>query len=328
MKGKAIDKLVFEYMFPHHLQNDPRDFQDFLARHLIPEVRQETQAYYGHIETSEARYPGLDYCHAIHRIRLSRWPWHRRLFRAFNALKLTDCEVSRLTKWEGTKWAKERHEREHGVTIRDSALDETPFFIDRRNRSYQRSPALETVAGLSGQLDETNGTEDGEGEDGDGDDENDDAMESVGPTLNERLREQVARREAGDTTAVLDEEWEQWLKNALETGGFPDVAEAISQGEWVDSESLVPTLSVFPPSMLRAARAGRWEDVPESLEPTLRRAVEAESLHIAATTADASDVFWRAVDDAGQGGFRQYYSELRLPGGSGSLRRTAQAPWG
>lgn len=114
-------------------------------------------------------------------------------------------------------------------------------------------------------------------------------------------------------------------KNALESGGFPDVAEAISQGEWVDSESLIPTLSVFPPAMLRAAREERWNDVPESLRSTLQRALDAQGL----TTPTGEDPFWQAAEEAGQGGFRQYFSDLRLPGTtSGSLRRTAPAPWG
>ena len=328
MKGRPVDKLVYEYMFPHPKQTDPVNFQALLTRNLIPEVRQEVHAHYGHIDTPEAKYPGLDYCHPVHRIRLSRWPWHRRLFRAFNGLGLTDCEISRFTKWEGTKWAKERYEREHGAPIRDSAIESTPFFVEPRDRPHRLSPTVEEMIGVaSGQLDEVDGSGEENVEDGENaeaDQESDDAMESVGPTLNERLREQVARREAGDTTAVLDEEWEQWLKNALESGGFPDVAEAISQGEWVDSESLIPTLSVFPPVMLRAAREGRWDDVPDSLRPTLRRALEAQGL----ATPTGNDTFWQAAEEAGQGSFRQYFSDLRLPGSSGSLRRTAPAPWG
>ena len=329
MKGKPVDKLVYEYMFPHPRQTDPVNFQAFLTRSLIPEVRQEVHAHYGHIDTPEAKYPGLDYCHAVHRIRLSRWPWHRRLFRAFDGLGLTDNEIQRFTKWEGTKWAKERYEREQGESIRDSAIESTPFFVEPRDRPRPLSPAVEEMVRVApGQMDDMDATggedaDDGEEEEDNRDEESDDAMESVGPRLNERLRQQVARREAGDNV-VLDEEWEQWFKNALESGGFPDVAEAISQGEYVDSESLVPTLSVFPPPMLRAARAGRWNDVPESLEPTLRRALEAELL----ATPTGEDAFWRAAEEAGQGGFRQYYSDLRLPGTGGSLRRTAQAPWG
>ncbi|KAL2112727.1 hypothetical protein VUR80DRAFT_6609 [Thermomyces stellatus] len=325
MKGRPVEKLVYEYMFPHPKQTDPANFQALLTRYLIPEVRQEVHSHYGHIDTPEAKYPGLDYTHAVHRIRLSRWPWHRRLFRAFDGLGLTHCEISRFTKWEGTKWAKERYEREQGFPIRDSIIESTPFFVEPRDRLRRLSPTVEEMIGVTpGQLDEVDGSgeEDAEeGEDVDADQESDDAMESVGPTLNERLREQVARREAGDTAAVLDEEWEQWLKNALESGGFPDVAEAISQGQWVDSESLVPTLSVFPPSILRAAREGRWNDVPESLEPTLRRALEAAGV----ATPTGEDSFWRAAETGQR--FRQYYSSLRLPGSSTSLRRTAPAPW-
>lgn len=337
MKGKPVDKLIHGYLFPDLKQADPVNFQTFLTQCLIPEVRQEVHAYYGHIDTTEARYPGLDYCDPIHRIRLSRWHWHSHLFRAFDALGLTHSEISRLTKWEGTKWAKERYEREHGTTIGDSAWDSTPRFVHPRDRPRRLSPTVEEAAratadqpdeiGASGDEceDDRRDDHDEDEQDEDGVESSDDLMESVGPTLNERLREQVARREAGDDTAVLDEEWEQWLKNALEAGGFPDIAEALSQDGWIDSASLVPTLSLFPPDILSAAREGRWDRVPESLEPTLRRALEAEDL---AAASRSDNTIWNPVEEAGQGAFRQYYSNLRLPGSSNSLRRMATAPWG
>ena len=276
MKGRPTDELVYEYMFPSPGETDPQNFASFLTASLIPEVRQEVQDYYGHIDTLEAKYLGLDYCHPVHRIRLSRRPWHRRMFRAFSGLGLTDCEVERLTKWEGTKWAKERYEREQDVVIRDSEFDALERFVP----PWERPRTALTRTALNGAdmtmedaeraaLDELDAS-------GEEDDESDGPVPSVGPVLNERLREQVARREAGDTTAVLDEEWEQWLKDALETGGFPGVADAIAEGGWPGSDMLLPVLTVFPPALLVAAREGRWDEIPEALEPTLRRVVGAE----------------------------------------------------
>lgn len=120
MKPPAIDQLVYECMFPKPKATDPQSFQALLQRQLVPEVRLETQAFYGHLSSQEAKYPGLDYSYRPHRVRLSRYQWHRRLFRAFDNLGLTESEIASLTKWEGTRWAKERFEREQGIVIRDT----------------------------------------------------------------------------------------------------------------------------------------------------------------------------------------------------------------
>jgi hypothetical protein len=208
MKGPAIDQIVYAYMFPKPKTTDPQNFQGLLQRQLVPEVRHETQAFYGHLSSQEAKYPGLDYWYQPHRNRLSRYPWHRRLFRAFDALKLTESEIAGLTKWEGTRWAKERFEREQGVVIRDTTADEIEDWV----APSLRVPVARAVVRES----EDREMEDGgeiQGEDADEDmdeeDESDGEMRSVGIELNQRLRAAVALREAGNVATVMDEEWEQ-----------------------------------------------------------------------------------------------------------------------
>lgn len=284
MKPVAIDKLVHEQMFPKPKPNDPSNFHALLQRSLIPEVRQETHAFYGHLDTQEAKYPGLDYSHPTHRIRLSRFPWHRRLFRAFDALRLTPAEIAGLTKWEGTKWAKEKFEREQGVTIRDTTADGFPDWIEPEDRpSSGRShtvshSARSTVPDLA-----TADVDDDDEEMEDDEDEeeeyvevvSDEEIDSVGVELNQRLLAQAARRDAGESSAVLDEEWEQWFKNAMEAGQIPHLTEQISSRY---TTAVLPA-RVFPPAMISNARAGRWDDVPDFLHDVLRRTLEAESPH-------------------------------------------------
>ncbi|CAI4218779.1 unnamed protein product [Parascedosporium putredinis] len=250
MKGRPVDEIVYEYMFPKPRPTDPPNFSALLQRSLILEVRQEVHSFYGHLDTAEAKYPGLDYCHPIHRLRLSRWPWHRRLFRAFNALRLTPFEIGNLTKWEGTKWAKERYEREQGCPIRDTTADGFPDWVELEDRLPPLTPTIEEAPSvLSSEIEEEemNATS-GETDDVEYD-ESDETIESVGPVLNERLRERIARREAGDTSTVLDEEWEQWLKNALESGELPDLADAILRGS---------STTVDIPQTCRSSRRVCW----------------------------------------------------------------------
>ncbi|KJZ76165.1 hypothetical protein HIM_04621 [Hirsutella minnesotensis 3608] len=344
MKGRPVEELVYECMFPRPKSTDPQNFNALLQRSLIPEVRQETQAFYGHLETQEAKYPGLDYTNATHRIRLSRWPWHHRLFRAFNYLGLTYAEISALTKWEGTKWAKEKFEKEQGLVIRDTTADGFPDWVEPTEQhrvSQGRAPArsiaprtlTNTQAEVEGEPEEE--VEEEEEEDG-AEEESDEELESVGIELNERLRAQAARREAGETSAVLDEEWEQWLKYAIETGELTVVTEQMTEQMFrraTSSSSVIPA-ALIPPSMLSAARAGQWSEIPEFLQSVLRRTLEAEDRgrnqpsSRSSTTTESSRR--QAADDQIRSRLswpRRTYSDLRLPiGGASTASRTARAP--
>ncbi|KAG6024541.1 hypothetical protein E4U40_003212 [Claviceps sp. LM458 group G5] len=309
MKGRPVEDLVFEHLLLERKEADPPTFQTFLRGKIIPEIHAEAAAFYGDVDTQEVKYPGLDYMHPTHRIRLSRWPWHRRLFRAFDALRLTESEIRDLTRWEGTKWAKEKYEKEKGVVIRDSTLDEisdwaaplpsasasasasastseeprrnAPSTTTRRPMDMEREylereqSVLRTLRNLGEQL----GRDDEEVDHPDREDgensSDDDPFESVGVELNERLRERAMRREAGDMSVVMDEEWEHWLKNALESGELPLLAEQLTDILFlhVPSTAVIP-FSFIPPGMLRAARNGQWSEIPRVLHPMLRRRLE------------------------------------------------------
>jgi hypothetical protein len=217
MKGTPVDELVYETMFPKATRksNDPQDFRELLRLKIVQEVRSETAIYYGSLESREAQYPGLDYSHPPHRMRLSRFKYHRMLFRAFDALGLTRSEIAGLTKWEGTRWAKERFEKEQGTIIRDTTGDCIHDWVEPENRRRDRvweEMQVEEKAEAAEEEDTDDMDEDGE--------ESDMEVDSVGVELNERLRAAAASREAGYPTTVMDEEWEEWLKDAAEAGGM------------------------------------------------------------------------------------------------------------
>lgn len=266
MKGRPIDQLVYEHMFPKNRSQDPQNFHALLQRHLILEVRQEVHSFYGHLDTCEAKYPGLDYTNHIHRIRLGRWQWHRRLFRAFDALRLTPNEIAALTKWEGTRWAKERYEREQNTTIRDTAADDMPPWVEPEDRVAAPGAAARHAGEDMSMAGADDGAE-GEVEEGEEEEDSEGELESVGIALNERLRERVAARNAGDLSLSVDEAWEQWFKNAVETGEISHMRERIAHESPRD---------LFPPRFIDAARAGSWHEIPEFLRDLIRDGLRAE----------------------------------------------------
>lgn len=127
-----IAHLLYNHLFPHPTTNDPVSFSAHLARNLVPEVRIEVATFYGDLNSAEARYPGLNYCHPPHRMRLGRFRHHKRLFEAFDELGLTYNEIQDFCCWEGTKWARERYEKDEGVKVFDTTGDEIGPFVDRR----------------------------------------------------------------------------------------------------------------------------------------------------------------------------------------------------
>lgn len=127
-----IAHLLYNHLYPHPTASDPPSFSAHLARNLVPEVRIEVATFYGDLNSAEARYPGLNYCYAPHRMRLGRFKHHKRLFDAFDQLALTYNEIQDFCCWEGTKWARERYEKDEGVKVVDTTGDEIGPFIDRR----------------------------------------------------------------------------------------------------------------------------------------------------------------------------------------------------
>ncbi|CAK7273515.1 hypothetical protein SEPCBS57363_005691 [Sporothrix epigloea] len=383
MRCPAIDQLVYEHMFPRPKACDPSNFSGFLTRFLVFEVRQEVHSFFGHLDTQEAKYPGLDYSHPIHRIRLSRWPWHRRLFRAFDALRLTPTEIASLTKWEGTLWAKERYEKEQNIFIEDTTAEGMPDY--RRGLSLEAEgppnfgeyvlvypdPHLPVVeVSRQGTTDELlvahtpatshtqttplrerslNEARDNfgsrhlvEGDEGD--------ILSIGMRLNERLRERVAAHNAGDTSQPLDEDWEQWLKNALETGNLnmvaqhmplddlpfvhsqytsqaragtssrldaalqsSDQATSMSVGQTlglIQAENEPPYFNIVPSQILHSARLGRWDEVPNFLHEVLRQTINDNTYQEAA--ASPREVRYPAISASTATAFAQVPSATSL----------------
>lgn len=276
MKCPPIDQLVYDSMLPRPRPSDPQNFQALLHRHLIHEVRLETQAFYGHLSSQEAKYPGLDYTYKPHRVRLSRYTWHKRLFRAFDNLGLTNSEIASLTKWEGTRWAKEQFEKEQGIVIRDTTADDIADWIEPEFRGVAvRSPMRAEIEGMEGM--QRDGEVDGHLDDaGDGDD-SDMELNSVGIELNERLRAAVAQREAGDVSTVMDEEWEQWLKEAAEAGGLPLLSSDLRLSPNANLPGTRPVTEASPvhPRVLNAARLGQWQQIPDFLNNIVRQNIEA-----------------------------------------------------
>lgn len=132
-----IAHLLYAHLYPRPRDDDPPSFAAHLALNLVQEVRVEVGLFYGDLITIEAKYPGLDYCYGPHRMRLGRFPHHARLFAAFDDLNLTYQEIQDFCCWEGTRWARERYEKDEGCTIEDTTGDDIPRFIEPKQRQHE-----------------------------------------------------------------------------------------------------------------------------------------------------------------------------------------------
>ena len=185
MHKPTVSALVYKKIYPSpRPQQDPNSWAQHVSRHLVPEVRLETTNFYGALDCVEAQYPGLDYSHPPHRARLWRFTNHRRLFRVMDELGLTKSEIYSLCQWEGTKSAKDKYERDTGRPIRDTTADGV-------EEDERREPVRITHY------------------------EEDDLDDSYGLLLNRRLRDAADRHARGEPV-IFDEQWEQWMKEALE----------------------------------------------------------------------------------------------------------------
>ncbi|ETI25226.1 hypothetical protein G647_04599 [Cladophialophora carrionii CBS 160.54] len=236
MRKPSIPELIYQKTFPKPKQGDPVSFYAHVQRYIVGEVRVEVQNFYGALDTLEAQYPGLDYCFPPHRRRLSRYPWHRRLFRVFDELGLTGNEILNLCQWEGTRAAKERYEREAGVQVRTTTADEVvaavpgngpiAIFEDLSRPASVGSTSLSnhTLVGALGK----EGDKSGDVEDPPSPPEDD---------VIDLLRSAIQSRLLGDSMS-LDHAREQWLKEILDGRGEIDVDAIMAAIETLEPETI------------------------------------------------------------------------------------------
>jgi hypothetical protein len=220
MRKPCIPELIFQRTFPKPKQGDPVSFYAHVQRYIVGEVRVEVQSFYGALDTLEAQYPGLDYSFPPHRRRLSRYPWHRRLFRVFDELGLTADEILNLCQWEGTRAAKERYEREAGVQVRTTTADDVAAASvgNGPNAAFEdlsRPVSADNASSSNETLVASPQEEAGKPKDVDSPylTAEDDFIHQLRHAMQSRLR--------GDPTHV-NQAWEQWLKETLEQHGDMD----------------------------------------------------------------------------------------------------------
>lgn len=261
MHKPSLAQLVYSALFPRPRTTDPVSFSAHITRNLVPEVRIETSTFYGSLDCIEAQYPGLDYSYGPHRMRLSRFQWHRRLFRVFDELRLTEAEISSLCRWEGTKSARERYEKEEGVIVRDTTADTVPpapatplpsveVHLDD-SEAHMSNEEMVVDEDVPREYEEATPKDPLE-EDTEAD-SSDEELQSYGVELNHRLFAARAAREQG-ADVPLDEVWEQWLKEASERHNYTGVMDAIRSNEPVVS-AVRTTLPIASPTTANAAVA-------------------------------------------------------------------------
>lgn len=122
MQKKPTSLILYKLLFPTPGTKDPRDFDDFITRLIVPEIRAEIISWYGFVPNEvelETLYPGWDYTNRNVRMRLGRYPCHKRLFRAFEKADLSNYEIDAVATWFGSKHEKMMHVREWGGSSRE-----------------------------------------------------------------------------------------------------------------------------------------------------------------------------------------------------------------
>lgn len=129
-RKESVHAAVFRVLQPFNEpdpKNPPTSWSNLVHTRLVPELQQEVANFYGDPNCLEARFAGLDYAYPPHQRRLSRFPYHNRLFRAFDWLALSPNEIRDLCNWERTLHAKTKYEKTHNVKIRDTTGDAVPL---------------------------------------------------------------------------------------------------------------------------------------------------------------------------------------------------------
>lgn len=238
MRKPGIPDLIYQKTFPKPKQGDPTSFYAHIQRHIVSEVRIEVQNFYGALDTLEAQYPGLDYSWGPHRRRLSRYPWHRRLFRVFDELGLTNNEILNLCQWEGTRAAKERYEREAGVQVRTTTADDVAVApAGNGPRAVFGDPSLPATVSPAASSNETLVATPGKEEPKSG--EPDTPLTTPEDGFIDLLRDAMESRLRGDPSAI-SQAWEQWLKDTLE------------RHDEVDIDSVMAAIRDLEPETFRA----------------------------------------------------------------------------
>lgn len=232
-----IPELVYRMTFPRPKSGEPTTFYAHIQRHIVGEVRIEVQTYFGALDTLEAQYPGYDYTYPPHRRRMSRYPWHKRLFRVFDELGLTDAEILELCQWEGTRAAKERYEREAQTEVRSTTLDlvaAAPTGIGPRavfEEWCEPPPSRSTPVNESWKSGRKSITNDPM--------QDHDLMDNNIPlptnNILDLLRTAVQARSDLEASVATTQAWEQWLKEALERHEM-DIETLMSEIQGIEAE--------------------------------------------------------------------------------------------
>ena len=250
MKKPRLEELIMLRLYILKKDGDPIDWQTHVRHNLVPEVRKETIRFYGPIDCLESQYPGLNYSKSAHRLRLSHFQHHRRLFRVFDQLKLTDNEIQKLCKWEGTRYARETYEAKN-LIIRDTTWEGV---VDcSRNPTTASRLLLRQADGNAGTTAHPHGiyrrNEKAEKEHVEEVSEvgsDDEVQLSIGVELNQRLLAATEARARGEDVTI-DADWEEWLKEAAERSRQPELADWTSAqihylGTHVHWDSPVPEI--------------------------------------------------------------------------------------
>jgi hypothetical protein len=198
-------------------------------------------------------------------MRLGRFKHHRRLFEAFDNLGLTYNEIQEFCCWEGTKWARERYEKDEGIKVLDTTGDEIGPYVDRREtqdlrrqsitRQTEISIVIEDAGRREGAL-STHAEDEEMSDEAESEGEDDETVRESAEEVHareEHIAEVTRRREQAITQRIitaweqgqsLPPEIEQYLKEQSERGTLSsglDLRSVLNRSQATSGYALMPT---------------------------------------------------------------------------------------
>lgn len=140
----SVGDQIYRIFYPNPKPDDHPSWDAVVRKELAKEARHESRMFYGDDWGNVMQQPGVDYSGRWARTRLKRFPWHKKLFDAFDQLNLTESEIYNLCTWDCTKHALDVAQAANpGMKLGDDTGDDIPTWEEVQAQREQARRAAQ-----------------------------------------------------------------------------------------------------------------------------------------------------------------------------------------